>query len=121
MKSKIENTDDLIEVMQYLADNGQYNGIGFDMRMPRPSPKWSAGCCIGGWINLINGTDSYLYESLADVAGCSISTASEICYPGNRRVYEEATAADAVKVLTALRDTGKVIWSEIFPLKTESA
>lgn len=132
MQNKIETLDDLIELMQEIADNdGQIGNIGFDMKWPQPMNHCGSACCIGGWINHVNGTPhNDIIQSFADVAKVPYEVADEVCFPKlttyyidinhrrpNNAAYNNATAADAVKVLTALRDTGKVIWPDLFPMK----
>lgn len=122
---KIENINDLIELMQELSEKERIDGIGFDMAWPYPNDECGSVCCIGGWINYVNNTTAAdIVESFQYVAKVSNETAHSVCYPryadgtSIEEAYNNATASDAVKVLTALRDTDKVIWDELFSEST---
>lgn len=82
---------DLQEVADFLKtmDNSSTAELGFDMKYANPSSftthPCGTACCIGGWINYVNGTDYDLgpaVKSLAKKGGVEINViqADDLCH-----------------------------------------
>ena len=118
---RLNSLDDLIEIFKMLKEEPTLHGIGFDMdsefeHREKTSKECGSACCIGGWVQACNPETRNLSISKALQTIAPYAHSSEVydvCWPDNTKAYKNATPEDAIRVLEALRDTGKSIWNEI--------
>lgn len=113
---KITSLTELAEFLRNLP-NGPDAVIGFDMsnsqnaRFLTDHPCGSA-CCIGGWVNLQNGTDYGVSRAVRMIAPTymEVMEITALCYP---RYFPEAwgaTPQQAARAVEILEETGQCDW-----------
>jgi hypothetical protein len=115
-RMKITSLTELAEFLRNLP-NGPDAEIGFDMsnsqkaRFLTDHPCGSA-CCIGGWVNLQNGTDYGVARAVRMIAPdyIEVMEITALCFPSDVPEAWGATPQQAARAVEILEETGQCDW-----------
>lgn len=113
---KITSLTELAEFLRNLP-NGPDAEIGFDMSNSEKSRHMTyhpcgSACCIGGWVNLQNGTDYGVAHAVRMIAPryMEVMAITALCYPHYFPKAWKATPQQAARAVEILEETGQCDW-----------